>query len=219
MADTKKLKDLAKEDVSVFKVDYKNLEKLMKKGVNLYAVTNTMTSAFVYDWNLELLPEDLEEEFNKYLERKYVEYGKENLVGKSRMVAIFEEGRTINFLESFLTGKKYPVLLPLSVGKEEKIKSCFVLNPKATVILTEKQADSLRSLEKVKRVWDDKEKGKVESDWTGFLLMKEISNVKDLEKYGISYVTSEDVANTHEEINEQLKDRRKRESGIVKATQ
>ncbi len=219
MADTKKLKDLAKEDASVSKVNYKHLEKLIKDGVTLCVIKNTLTTPFVHNWNLELLPEDLEEEFDKYLEKKYVEYGKENLIGKSRMVAIFEEGQTVNFLDSFLTGKRYPVVLPVQEGKEEKLKSCFVLNPLKEVIVTAYQAESLRALEKTKRVWDDKDKGKVESDWTGFLIISEIEDVKDLEKYGISYVTSEDVMNTHENISEAIRKSSRDQAGIVKARQ
>lgn len=201
----------------VARVDYAHLESLMDKGVELYAVTNTLKEPFIYDWNLELLPEDLEDEFNKYLEKKYIDYGKDSLIGRSRIVAIFEDGRTVNFLHSFLASKKFPVVLPRAAGKEQEYRSSFVLNAGTAVILTAKQAESLRALEKVKRVWEEADK-KIESPWLGYLLITPIQKQEDLLKYSISYVTTKDTLSSHEDITELPVAREKRNAGIIKAT-
>lgn len=198
------------------KVDYTHLESLLSAGTNLFAVKNTMKDPFVYDWNLELLPEDLEAEFDKYLEKKYVEYGRENLIGRARMVSLFENGKTINFLNSFLTSKKFPVVMPRQEGKEEEYRSTFVINAGESVILTEKQAESLRYLEKVKRVWE-KEGVKTESPWLGFLIIEPIQDVKDLLKYSISYVTSKDAFATAQEVGEIKKQSPRAMGNLIRA--
>jgi len=202
----------------VAKVDYAHLESLMEKGETLYAVKNALEESFIYDWNLELLPGDLESEFNKYLEKKYLDYGKENLIGKARMVAIFEDGKTVNFLHSFLASKKFPVILPRPAGKEQEFRSSFVLNSKKSVILTGKQADSLRALEKVKRVWKEGEET-VESPWLGYLVITPIQKPEDLLKYSISYVTSKDVLSSHEDITQASSSKKKEDAGIIRATE
>lgn len=198
------------------KIDYAHLEQLLSSGTNLFAVKNTLQDPFIYDWNLELLPEDLEAEFDKYLEKKYVEYGRENLIGRARMVALFENGRTVNFLHSFLAGKKFPVVMPRQAGMESEYQSSFVINSGKSVILTEKQADSLRALEKVKRVWEEDGK-KVESPWLGYLIIEPIQDVQDLLKYSISYVTSKDTFASAEEVGEISKKTERRDGNIVKA--
>jgi len=198
------------------KVDYTHLESLLSSGTNLFVVKNTLSEPFIYDWNLELLPVDLEPEFNKYLERKYVEYGRENLIGRARMVALFENGKTVNFLHSFLAEKKFPVIMPRQEGKESEFRSSFVINPKEGVILTEVQADSLRGFEKIKRVWE-KDGKKIESPWLGFLIIEPVQDIEDLLKYSISYVTSKDVLNSYQEVGEIKVQKKRGEGNIVKA--
>ena len=194
-----KASKLADVESTTSKVDYAHLTSLMENDVQLFAIKNTVNTPLILDWNLELLPSDLEDEFNKYLEKKYLEYGKENLIGGARIVSIFENGKTINFLNSFLTNKKFPVVLPRPVGREDEFRSSFVLNAGDAVILTQAQAESLRRFEKLKRVWEEENK-KIESPWLGFLVFTPIQDSKDLLKYSISYVTSKDTINTAQDI-------------------
>lgn len=200
----------------VAKINYAHLESLMSGGEKLYTVKNTLRDPFIYDWNLELLPADLGSEFDKYLEKKYVEYGVENMTGKTRTIALFEGGKTINFLHSFLTSKKFPVVLPRPAGKEEEFRSSFVLNAGKEVIVTEKQAESLRSLEKIKRVWGEGEK-REESSWLGYLIISPIQSSEDLLKYSMSYVTSEDTYSSAEQPEALSVKGEKTASNIVKA--
>lgn len=195
-----KAEKLADVSASKSKVDYAHLNTLLDSDEQLFAVKNTAKTPLVLDWNLELLPSDLEDEFNKYLEKKYLEYGKENLVGGARIVSIFEEGKTINFLNSFLTSKKFPVVLPRAAGREDEFRSSFVLNSGEAVLLTQVQAESLRRFEKLKRVWDNGDGKKTESPWLGFLVFTPIQESEDLLKYSISYVTSKDTINTAQDI-------------------
>jgi len=198
------------------KVDYTHLESLLSNGTNLYAVKNTLPEPFIYDWNLELLPEDLEDEFNKYLEKKYVEYGRENLIGRARMVSLFENGKTVNFLHSFLASKRFPTIIPRQEGFEEEYRSSFVINSGESVILTEKQSEALRYLEKVKRVWE-KDGERIESPWLGYLIIEPVQDVQDLLKYSISYVTSKDTFNTAQVVGETKKKPTRAIGNLVRA--
>lgn len=215
-----KVEKLAKvEDVpETSKVDYARLEGMLENGESLFAVKNTSEEPLIIDWNLELLPADLEGEFNKYLEKKYLEYGQEGLIGGPRVVAIFQEGRTVNFLNSFLTGKKFPVVLPRRAGKEEVFRSSFALNPGDTVVLTETQKNSLSRFEKLKRVWTNEEGKKTTSPWLGFLVFAPIQDGKDLLKYSISYVTSDDTINSANEVTNARTKEQVQEAGIIRAT-
>jgi len=203
---------------STSKVDYSKLEMMLESGEELFAIKNTSNEPFVQDWNLELLPKDLEAEFDKYLEKKYLEYGQESLIGGPRIVSIFQEGRTINFLNSFLTGKKFPIILPRASGKEETFRSSFVLNSDDTVIMTATQKVSLARFEKIKRIWEEADK-KIESPWLGFLVFTPIQDSKDLLKYNMSYVTSGDVNNSSKEIGTVRTKEQKAEAGIIRATE
>jgi hypothetical protein len=204
---------------AVSKVDYARLEGLLSSGEELFAVKNTADMPLVIDWDLELLPSDIEGEFDKYLEKKYLEYGQEGMIGGPRIVAIFTGGKTVNFLHSFLTSKKYPVVLPRIVGKEVEYRSSFVLNVGDEVIMTKRQLASLERFEKVKKVWEDKDKTE-ETSWLGFLVFTPIQDGKDLLKYNISYVTSSDVTNTAREVDAQeIAKLERKEGGIVRATE
>ena len=198
------------------KVDYANLQGMLENGEILWSVKNTSTEPLILDWNLELLPRDLEKDFDKYLEKKYLEYGQEGLINGPRIVAIFQEGKTVNFLNSYLTSKKFPVVLPRSMGKEQGFRSSFVLNAGETVILTEAQKTSLARFEKIKRVY--KVEGKKESSpWLGFLVFSPIQEGKDLLKYSMSYVTSDDTFKSAQEVGEMMSEIQKAQAGIVRA--
>jgi len=99
---------------------------------------------------------------------------------------------------------------------ESEYQSSFVINPGKGVILTEKQADSLRALEKIKRVWEEDGK-KIESPWLGFLIIEPIQDVADLLKYSISYVTSKDTYASAEEVGEIGKKVDRKDGNIVRA--
>lgn len=216
---SKKVEKLAKvEDVpETSKVDYANLEGMLESGEVLFAVKNTSNEPLILDWNLELLPKDLEKEFDKYLEKKYLEYGQESLVGGPRIVAIFQEGKTINFLNSFLTNKKFPVVLPRSAGREETFRSSFALNAGESVILTQAQKNSLARFEKIKRVWTSEDGKRTASPWLGFLVFTPIQEGKDLLKYSMSYVTSDDTINSAQDVGKGMTREEKEEAGIIRA--
>jgi len=198
------------------KIDYANLQGMLEEGESLWAVRNTSSEPLILDWNLELLPKDIEADFDKYLEKKYLEYGQEGLINGPRIVAIFQEGRTINFLNSYLTQKKYPVVLPRNQGKEQTFRSSFALNAGESVILTETQKNSLARFEKIKRVY--KVEGKKETTpWLGFLVFDPIQEGKDLLKYNISYVTSEDTFNSAQDVIEGLTKEQREQAGIIRA--
>jgi hypothetical protein len=217
---TSKVEELAKgkEVPSTSKIDVANLEGMLENGDRLFVVKNSSDEPLVLDWNLELLPADLEDEFNKYLEKKYLEYGQEGLIGGPRVVAIFQEGRTINFLNSFLTNKKFPIVLPRNAGREEEFRSSFVLNAGESVILTETQKNSLNRFEKMKRVWE-KDGKRTASPWLGFLVFTPIQEGEELLKYSMSYVTSDDTINSAQDIGEVKTQEQKEEAGIIRATE
>ncbi len=218
--DTKKVEEvldnITAEDVkSVSKVDYLALKKRLDKGEVLFAVKNTADIPLIQDWNLDLLPEDIEEDFNKYLETKYVQYELSQVVKGHRVVALYYEGRTVNFLNNYLDEKTYPLPLPVKEGKEVIIRSSFLLNSGDTVILTEKQTESLRRFEKIKHTWSSEGKRR-STDWLGFLTMRQVKDSQDLFKYDISYVTSEDVKKTHKPLVEGKQSYSRREPGIIR---
>lgn len=216
---TESLDKLAKVKApEISKVDYKGLEELIDKGTELFEVKNTLNRAFVTDWNLNLMPEDMEDEFNKHLEKKYVEYGYLDTNSKSRIIAMFVDGRTVNFLDSFLTSKRMPVVIPRKIGKEEVMKSSFVINAGKSVILTGKQKDALATFEKVKRVWHESDED-IESPWLGFLIFNPLKDITDIKKIGMSYVTYKDAVASHEEIDEKEAMNSRKEGGIIRATE
>jgi hypothetical protein len=204
------------EDIkSVSKVDYPSLKKRMDAGEVLMAVTNDSEQPFVTDWNLELLPTDIDSDFNKYLQDKYVQYELKELIKDFRVVVIFQEGRSINFLESFLAEKRFPTLVPRPSGKDVVMKPSLVINSKSTVIMTRKQADALSSFEKIKKVWEVKGVKK-ETPWLGFLKMKTLKDPKDLFNYDISIVSEKDLRTTSEDIREGRVVHSRRQAGIIR---
>lgn len=204
------------EDVkSVSKVNYPALKKMLKDDEVLIAVKNDSKVPLVQDWNLDLLPSDIDDRFNLYLQDRYVQYELKNLMKGARVVTIFFEGRTINFLNGFLGKDKFPALLSRPFGKETELRSSFVLNAGETVILTEMQANALRKFEKIKRTWGEGS-DKKETPWLGFLVMKTIKKPEDLFKYELSYVTEEDTRECFQELKEAGAVYTRRQSGIIR---
>ena len=208
--------EIKAEDIkAVSKVDYLSLRKVLNEQGSLVIVTNDSGQPLIQDWNLDLLPEDIEEDFNKYLQEKYVQYELTQIVKGHRIVSVYINGTTVNFLDSYLSQRKYPVLLPRVVGKEQQLRPSFVLNAGASVIMTKKQAGALEKFEKVKKVWDAGGERK-ESPWLGFLKMKTITDEKDLFKCQMSYVTTKDVEKTHEDVKEGSKLYTRNQVGIIR---
>lgn len=208
---------ISADDVKeVSKVNYPKLKKMLEAGEVLVAVTNDSDQPLIQDWNLDLLPTDIEADFNKYIQDKYVQYEINNLVANHRIVSVYMDGKTINFLDGFLAEKRYPQLLPRAKGKEAELRPSFVINSGSSIIMTRRQADALSKFEKVKRTWVGAKGEKRETPWLGFLKMKTLKDVKDLFKYSISYVTSEDIKNTHEEIREGKTVYTRRQAGIIR---
>jgi hypothetical protein len=90
------------------------------------------------------------------------------------------------------------------------------LNAGDSVILTVKQADSLRRYEKIKRTWSGADGKDKSSSWLGFLTMKPIKEAKDFFLCDMSYVTTADTVNSHKEFKEGEKTYTRRESNIIR---
>ena len=208
--------------------DYDGIIKRIKTGEEIFLVKNSASVPLVLDWDIPLLPEDIKNEWQQYLGRKYVQYGLERFVGKFIMIAVFVEGRTVNFLEQFMLEKQIPTLIPVRAGKETRIKSCFVIQSNEVVLVTSEQIKSLAKYEQVKRTWDKADGGISESDWLGFLRFKK-ATIQDIEdsknkvqidkKVTRSFITTDDVMKSESPIDgQELSDRsQKRESGVIAA--
>lgn len=208
--------DISAEDIkAVSKVNYAKLKKMLDNGDVLVAVTNDSDQPLILDWNLDALPTDIDTDFNKYLQDKYVQYEIANLVGNHRIVSIYQDNKTISFLDGFLAEKRFPVLITRQRGKESELRPSFVLNAGSSVIMTRRQADSLARFEKIKRTWE-KQGVMKETPWLGFLKMKTIKDGKELFKYQMSFVTTEDVMNTYEDVRQGTTKYSRRQSGIIR---
>lgn len=162
----------------------------------LYAVKNVGDHDLVTDWDLPLMPEDLKDKFQQYLNKQYLQYKLDETLAKVRMVAVLVGGRTINFLHDFMTQSKIPMLEVVQEGMETKLKSQFTIPKEATVVVTEEQMTSLRKFVKRRAVSKTGEKG----SWAGILAVKEIA-VEHLPKLKYSMVTENDVRNNNFELN------------------
>jgi len=176
------------QEVDLSRVDYKNLKKVIQT-TNLYAMKNVSDKDLSCDWDLTLMPVGMQEEFDKYLSDRYNMYQIKEANLDFRIVVLYREGRSINFLHQFMTEKKVPVLESVREGRETKIKSQFVLPAGATAIVTETQYKSLVRYEK-KRVTVKDEN----SDWFGVLVFKQL-NEENLKKVNHSFVTLQDIKN------------------------
>jgi hypothetical protein len=197
--ETKVKKNPAKTKVEFSRVNYDNLKKVMKT-TKLYAVKNVGDRDLVCDWDLGLMPEELTEEFDKYLSDRYNVYQIKEASLDFRIVVLYRDGRSINFLHQFITEKKLGNLESVQEGPEVVVKSQFVLPVGETAIVTEKQYDSLKRYEK-KRV----KTATGLSDWDGILVFKELDE-DNLKKVAHSFVTVQDIKNNEFEVDQgQLK--------------
>lgn len=182
------------------RIDYDNLKKVIKT-TSLFAVKNVGKKDLITDWDLNLMPEDLKPEFDKYLTERYNVYQVKETNLDFRIVAIFREGRTINFLHQFMTEKKVPNLETVQEGKETFIKSQFALPVGATAVVTQEQYESLKRFEKRRAKTESGD-----SDWFGFLAFKELKE-QDLKKLSHSFVSVKDIKNNEFEVAEQKFDK------------
>lgn len=171
------------------RVDYKNLKEVRKVG-NLYAMKNVGKEDIVCDWDLDLMPEELKPEFDKYLSERYNIYQIKEANLDFRIVVLYREGRSINFLHQFMTEKKIPNLETIREGKEVAIKSQFVLPAGETAIITERQYNTLKKYEKRRTMTETGP-----SDWYGVAAFKLITDDSQLEKVNHSFVTVSDIKN------------------------
>lgn len=194
--ETKSKKPEVIQESGLGRVNYDNLKKIMKT-TKLYAVKNTGDDLII-DWDLDLIPDDLRDDFDKYLSEKYNIYQIKESNLTFRLVVLYKDGRSINFLHQFMTEKKIPNLENVREGAETTIKSQFVLPKGKIAVITERQYNSLKKFEKKRAV--DKE-GKP-GDWDGTLVFKGL-NEESSRKVSYSFVTTEDVKNNEFEVKEE----------------
>lgn len=183
----------ATEEISVGRLDYEALKKQAQEQ-NLWAVKNVGEEDLVCDWDLNLIPEELKEDFDRYLSEKYNIFQIKEANLDFRIVTLYREGRSINFLHQFMTEKKIPSLETVVEGKETIIKSQFVLPKGATAIVTQSQYESLKRYEK-RRTGTPAGM----SDWHGSLVFKKLEPEK-VEKLQYSFVTVQDIKNNGFEV-------------------
>ena len=171
------------------RVNYGNLKEVLKSK-NLFAVKNVGDKDLVCDWDLNLMPDELKPEFDKYLSERYNVYQIKETSLDFRIVVLYREGRSINFMHQFMTEKKIPNLETVREGKEVAVKSQFVLPAGAIAVVTQEQYESLKRYEKRRQT---SEAGM--SDWFGSLVFKQITKPETLEKIDHSFVTVEDIKN------------------------
>lgn len=181
-------KSAPKVEVGLSRVDYDNLKKVAKT-TQLYAVKNVGNKDLSCDWDINLMPEDLKKDFDKYLSDRYNVYQIKESNLDFRIVVLYRDGRSINFLHQFMTERRIPNLESVQEGPEVVIKSQFVLPKGQTAIITQVQYDSLKKYEK-KRV----KTKEGDSDWFGSLVFKPITE-RDFSKINHSFVSSTDVKN------------------------
>lgn len=192
-----KVKSVPKETaIKMGRIDYKNLKEVLKSK-NLYAVKNVGKTDLVCDWDLNLMPEELKPEFDSYLSDRYNVYQIKEANLDFRIVVLYREGRSINFMHQFMTEKKIPNLETVREGKEVLVKSQFVLPAGKTAIVTEDQYESLKRYEKRRQASDAGV-----SDWFGNLVFKQITDPDMLEKVEYSFVTVADIKNNEFETQE-----------------
>lgn len=178
------------------RVNYGNLKEVLKSK-NLFAVKNVSDKDLVCDWDLNLMPDELKPEFDKYLSERYNIYQIKETSLDFRIVVLYREGRSINFMHQFMTEKKIPNLETVREGKEVVVKSQFVLPAGEIAVVTEEQYESLKRYEKRRQT---SEAGL--SDWSGSLVFKQITSPETLEKIEHSFVTVSDIKNNEFEIQE-----------------
>lgn len=170
---------------------YDKLKRIIHDGGKLYKVKNTSNKLFGIDWDLALLPNDMQDDFKKYLEGKYIAYGLRKLLGNTAlMVRIYKEGRTVDFLHNYLVEAQIPTLVPAAVGRDTIMVSKVIIPAGESAVFTERQLESLEKFEKVMRKSPDGEM----SDWLGFLVFTELSKETVVE-VPRSYVFEEDIRN------------------------
>jgi hypothetical protein len=161
--------------VSSDDLDIPKIITRLKKTDDLYLVKNDSGTDLMIDWDLNLLPDDMQDDFKKYLNAKYVQYDMQQLMGKGVFVSVFIDGQTINFLNSFMAERQIPSIIALRIGKNTELRSQLVLKAEEIGLFTAKQIESLQRYEKTRQEYSQ-EDGKESkfSDWAGFLIFKKV---------------------------------------------
>lgn len=193
--ETKSKKTAPKAEVVLSRVDYDNLNKVAKT-TQIYAVKNVGKHDLSCDWDLNLMPEDLKDEFDKYLSDRYNLYQIKEANLDFRIVVLYKDGRSINFLHQFMTEKKVPNLESVQEGAENIIKSQFVLPKGKVALITAPQYESLKRYEKRRNVTPTGM-----SDWFGSLVFKPVES-SSFKKVAHSFVSSKDIKNNEFEMED-----------------
>jgi hypothetical protein len=181
--------------------DGKNLDSFLSKGVQLFLAKNDAKIPLICDWDLELIPEDLHKQFDSYLNKKYLSYDLRELLEKNiKMVAIYVNGRTTNLVESFVNERQIPTVIPMPVGKEVVMKSQFVIMPGEIVLVTGRQYESLNRYE-MKKLTIEKATGDSTTDWTGFIMFKEVKTKEDALRAKRSFICENDIMRGYVQVN------------------
>jgi hypothetical protein len=163
-------------NISDLKTDPDVLEAF-RQNVPLYLIRNVDSKVtLLYDWTLNLLPDDAKSGWEKYLAEQYNLYGLDRSSMTTVITVVLVQGRSINFLENYLISIGYPKMVSRREGRIEKMASRFILPPGESVIMSESQSEALIAYKKSRMRFDkgndDEEKV---SDWTGFLVFKPLS--------------------------------------------
>jgi len=157
---------------------------------DLVRVFNKSKSDLVIDYDMVLLPDDLREDFDRYLSGKYVSYNLGVFNPDARITVLYHEGKSINFLRNFLIEKNIPFMLTKQEGKEPSIASRVVIKAETSALFTKAQSESL---ERFKRLRIQSGSTGEYSDWAGFLVFTPCSTIEEMQKAELSYVHSTDL--------------------------
>lgn len=170
--------------------NYDKLKQMLDTGSDLYVVKNLSKILLYIPWDLVLMPTDLVPDFKRYLSAKYTQYNMAHLAkSDTLMVAIFQNGRTVNFLENFMVEKNVPIIMAVQEGMETALRSRFVIPPDDSVICTAEQLKSLEQFHATQYVASEDKK----SSTLGFLRFTQVTTEKELRKVKRSYVTLADT--------------------------
>lgn len=173
---------------STLHYDLDRIKRLMKKE-QIFVIKNMGKNDIVTDWDLPLMPAELHDKFDKYLEEQYTKFELPPTWRQAKTVAILVDGnKTVNFLHQFMTEQKIPSLETITVGKEVLIKSQCIIPINVPILVTQKQWESLSRFHRSRMTT-----AAGTSDWDGVLALKENVTEEDLQKIPYSIIFVEDI--------------------------
>lgn len=170
--------------------------KQLALGNKLYLITNTTEYPFRVNWHLNLIPADMLMEAKQYMLRRYSDLGLDRYVksGDITIVALSIQGQTINLVWEFMTEQHAPALVNVREGPTTKLRSMFVILPGETVLVDQRQYESLLEWVAKKRVLTSKQHGvTMTSSNLGFLKAREAKNQSQLKKADRSVISKQDL--------------------------